>query len=149
MAPTLWLLKYDFEKGVQKSNPTPRTSESYRQAGILGWHLPKRACLFLFLHWEHGKKMVFLCYGRPWRPLAVCKEWVVLPGSELPKSRSLGPQQFLLNGFSFFSFWTRDYNVMKPQCRSVQFSSVAQLCPTLCNPMDRSTPGLAVDHQLP
>jgi len=25
---------------------------------------------------------------------------------------------------------------------SVQFSSVAQLCPTLCNPMNRSTPGL-------
>ena len=26
--------------------------------------------------------------------------------------------------------------------RSVQFSSVAQSCPTLCNPMNRSTPGL-------
>ena len=32
---------------------------------------------------------------------------------------------------------------------SVQFSSVAQLCPTLCNPMNRSTPGLPVHHQLP
>ena len=31
---------------------------------------------------------------------------------------------------------------------SVQFSSVAQLCPTLCNPMNRSTPGLPVHHQL-
>ena len=31
----------------------------------------------------------------------------------------------------------------------VQFSSVAQLCPTLCNPMNRSTPGLPVHHQLP
>ena len=30
---------------------------------------------------------------------------------------------------------------------SVQFSSVAQ-CPTLCNPMNRSTPGLPVHHQL-
>ena len=29
-----------------------------------------------------------------------------------------------------------------------QFSSVAQLCPTLCNPMDCSTPGLPVHHQL-
>ena len=27
---------------------------------------------------------------------------------------------------------------------SVQFSSVAQSCPTLCNPMNRSTPGLPV-----
>ena len=30
-----------------------------------------------------------------------------------------------------------------------QFSSVAQLCPTLCNPMNRSTPGLPVHHKLP
>ena len=29
------------------------------------------------------------------------------------------------------------------------FSSVAQYCPTLCNPMNRSTPGLPVHHQLP
>ena len=32
---------------------------------------------------------------------------------------------------------------------SVQFSSVAQLCPTLCNPMNCSMPGLPVHHQLP
>ena len=32
---------------------------------------------------------------------------------------------------------------------SVQFSSVAQLCPTLCNSMNQSTPGLPVHHQLP
>ena len=31
----------------------------------------------------------------------------------------------------------------------VQFSSVAQSCPTLCNPMNCSTPGLLVHHQLP
>ena len=31
----------------------------------------------------------------------------------------------------------------------VQFSSVAQFCPTLCNPMDCSMPGLPVHHQLP
>ena len=32
---------------------------------------------------------------------------------------------------------------------SVQFSSVTQLCPTLCDPMNCSTPGLPVHHQLP
>ena len=32
---------------------------------------------------------------------------------------------------------------------SVQFSSVAQLCPTLCDPMNCRTPGLPVHHQLP
>ena len=31
---------------------------------------------------------------------------------------------------------------------SVQLSSVAQLCPTLCDPMNCSTPGLPVQHQL-
>ena len=31
----------------------------------------------------------------------------------------------------------------------IQFSSVAQSCPTLCDPMNRSTPGLPVYHQLP
>ena len=34
-------------------------------------------------------------------------------------------------------------------CPSVQFSSFAQSCPTLCNPMDCSTPGFPVHHQLP
>ena len=32
---------------------------------------------------------------------------------------------------------------------SIQFSSVAQLCPTLCNPMNCSMPGIPVHHQLP
>ena len=32
---------------------------------------------------------------------------------------------------------------------SVQFRSVAQSCPTLCDPMNRSMPGLAVHHQIP
>ena len=37
-----------------------------------------------------------------------------------------------------------------PRClSSVQFSSVAQSCPTLCDPMNHSTPGLPVHHQLP
>ena len=32
---------------------------------------------------------------------------------------------------------------------SVQFSSVAQSCLTLCDPVNRSTPGPPVHHQLP
>ena len=32
---------------------------------------------------------------------------------------------------------------------SVQFSSATQSCPTLCDPMNCSTPGLPVHHQLP
>ena len=32
---------------------------------------------------------------------------------------------------------------------SVHFSSVAQSCPTLCNSMNHSTPGLPAHHQIP
>ena len=35
------------------------------------------------------------------------------------------------------------------QFSSIQLSSVTQSCPTLCDPMNRSTPGLPVHHQLP
>ena len=31
---------------------------------------------------------------------------------------------------------------------TVRFSSIAQSCPTLCDPMNHSTPGLPVHHQL-
>ena len=44
------------------------------------------------------------------------------------------------------TFSTFRFNIIFP---SVQFSSVAQSCPTLCNPMNRSTPGLPVHHHLP
>ena len=37
----------------------------------------------------------------------------------------------------------------KSNISSVQFSSVAQSCPTLCNPKNCSTPGLPVHHHLP
>ena len=39
---------------------------------------------------------------------------------------------------------TNYYNIS-----SVQFSSFSQSCLTLCDPMNRSTPGLPVHHQLP
>ena len=38
---------------------------------------------------------------------------------------------------------------MFPSMSPVQFSSVTQSCPTLCNPMNRSTSGLPVHHRLP
>ena len=45
------------------------------------------------------------------------------------------------------SCWFPLYNnVNEP---SIQFTSVTQSCPTLCDPMDCSTPGLPVHHQLP
>ena len=48
--------------------------------------------------------------------------------------------------------WAIMYNLshrQHPFSDSVQFSSVAQSCPTVCDPMDHSTPDLPVHHQLP
>ena len=41
------------------------------------------------------------------------------------------------------------HSVIKIIVYQTQLSSVAQSCPTLCNPMDCSMPGLPVHHQLP
>ena len=48
----------------------------------------------------------------------------------------------------FVFFWKCSMNSYH-NTSSIQFSSVAQLCPTLCDPVNRSTPGLPVHHQLP
>ena len=41
------------------------------------------------------------------------------------------------------------HSVAQAIISSVQFSSVAQSCPTLCDPMNHNMPGLLVHHQLP
>ena len=47
-------------------------------------------------------------------------------------------------------FWKKKKKTYYPEVEaSVQFSSVAQSSPTLCDPMNHSTPGLPVHHQLP
>ena len=49
---------------------------------------------------------------------------------------------------SVFS-WLFLSDFVSSHINSVQCNSVAQLCPTLCNPMDFRMPGLLVHHQLP
>ena len=71
-------------------------------------------------------------------------EWVTFPfsrGSSHPMNRT---QVSHIAGRLFTSWATRE-----AQKLSVQFSSVTQSCPTLCNPMDCSMPGFPVHHQLP
>ena len=56
-----------------------------------------------------------------------------------------------------FPFQSKDFNFNEAQFTNyfidwvflVQFSSLAQSCPTLCDSMDCSRPGLSVHHQLP
>ena len=59
------------------------------------------------------------------------------------------PRWFLAPKKLFHEKWVESslYNIALEI--KVQFSSVAQSCPNLCNPMNRSTPGLPVHHQLP
>ena len=45
--------------------------------------------------------------------------------------------------------WCWSFNTLVIIIFYVQFSSVPQSCPTLCDPMNCSTPGLSVHHQLP
>ena len=38
--------------------------------------------------------------------------------------------------------------ILKEDAIKVQFGSIAQSCPTLCDPMDCTTPGFPIHHQL-
>ena len=68
----------------------------------------------------------------------------------LPIKISPGPDGFTYPSQTLPKNWRRG-NVSKLiflSQHSAQFSSVTQLCPTSCDPMNRSTPGLPVHHQL-
>ena len=70
--------------------------------------------------------------GLPFYPLGDLPDPGIKPVS--PESPALAD--------GFFTIWeanTGDY----------QFNSVAQSCPTLCDPMDCSIPGFSIHHQLP
>ena len=48
----------------------------------------------------------------------------------------------------YCKYWNRPKHPTRRASVKYQFSSVAQSCPTLCNPMNHSTPGFPVHHQL-
>ena len=55
-----------------------------------------------------------------------------------------------ISPFNWLSEWSRSgYVTQVMLITEIQYSSVAQWCPTLCNPMGSSTPDLFVLHQLP
>ena len=68
-----------------------------------------------------------------------------------PRFILLHLDRFILRRVIFFFppkfIWL--HRVLVSACRIFQFSSVPQLCPILCDPMDCSTPGFPVYHQLP
>ena len=98
-----------------------------------------------------------LNYKESWAPKNCCFWTVVLEKilespldcKEIKPVHLKGNQPWILIGGT-------DAEVEAPilrQCdmsaKSLQFSSVAQSCPTLCDLMNHSTPGLPVHHQLP
>ena len=102
-----------------------------------------------FFPWQvqHGK----LCLSEPlrdqgesglplnsWLPRQFRKEW---------GNCKVKPQLLLINALTQLGCISLLFTLRSPTL--IQFSSVAQSCPTLCDPMNRSTPGLPVHHQLP
>ena len=74
-------------------------------------------------------------------------EWVVMPFSRDLPDPGIKPTSLTSPALAGGFFTTRA--TWEAQQIHIQFSSVAQSCPTLCDPMNRSTPGLPVHHQLP
>ena len=86
----------------------------------------------------------------PWvRKIPSKRKWQPTPVSLLEKSMDRGSWQATVPGVTKSGTWLSTWHkTASSQSSSVQFSSVAQSCPTLCNPMNRSTPGFPVHHQL-
>ena len=71
------------------------------------------------------------------------KYWIEVTGCSVEMGSAS-----LWDGYGWVSRVTRDH-CQHAAISSVQFNSVTQSCLTLCDPMNRSTPGLHVHHQLP
>ena len=101
----------------------------------------RRMCILLVLHGQffiHQLDPVDILLNSLLSILIFCL--LVLTINERGVLKSSTVIVDLLLGVSFALFILDSY--------SVQFSSVAESCPTLCDPMNRSTPGLPVHHQL-
>ena len=107
--------------------------------------------------------------GNPKKRNHMRRCWGKVDGADCKRDKGIG-RRGLQKGFTFsgqlaailwlhtfakthWSVWFKSMDFT--ECKlylntfSVQFSWVAQLCPTLCDPMNCSTPGLPVHQQLP
>ena len=105
------------------------------QVWSLGWEVPGE---------RNGNPLQYSCLGNP---LARGAWRATLHGvAEPDTTERLNNNRSSLVKVS--RHWGKELNMAPPWLLS-QFSSVAQLCPTLCDPTNHSTPGLPVHHQLP
>ena len=107
-------------------------------------HWVAKTLLSLSLKWKWNSLCPTLCNPMDSMEFSRPEYWSGLPcrpPGDLPKA-GIKPRSPILQANSLPS---------EPQGKpfsKFQFSSVSQSCPTLCNPMNRSTPGLPVHHQL-
>ena len=93
----------------------------------------------------HADDLLMYWWGKKWSPiLFLCYLWNV-PSTAYLWCHCLSKKYVLTQITNIFLLY------FPPEILylSFQFSSVGQSCPTLCNPMNLSTPGLPVHHQLP
>ena len=97
---------------------------------------------------ENGNSLQYSCLENPkdkgaWQVIVhgVVKSWTQLKWLNITSCVHRSEELILLKGLH--------HPKLSVDFISIQFSSVAQPYPTLCNPMNRSTPGLPVHHQLP
>ena len=108
---------------------------------MVGWHL-----------WLNGHEFGQTCGDSEGQgSLACCSPWGCkeLDMTELTEQQQYVPPLRSLMHTVQTEVQVRIGKMTSEKELSVQFSSVAQLCLTLCNPMDCSTPGLPVLHRLP
>ena len=110
---------------------------------LVRFTFPRRSCLV-----PHSSQLLYLLFSLPRNVCSFSEVWIKCSLFSKVSSRS---SPLVREGGLDFSL------ICDPRKKkkyiyiyiSVQFSSVAQSCPTLCDPMDHSTPGLSVYYQLP
>ena len=129
--------------------------ESAYQAGCVGSQLlslqpygllPSRLlCPWNFSGKNTGMGCHFLLQGIfPTQGLNLCLQGLMywqadsLPLSHLGSSGSYGK--------STYNYWSKLHTIYHTSQTFFQFSSVGQLCRTLCDPMDYSIPGFPINH---
>ena len=84
-----------------------------------------------------------------WLYTVICQNSSKVPGTPL----MTGPLLVRVGGILHWALWLMRGPLLEKQRslvrEALQFSSVAQLCLALGDPMNHSTPGLPVHHQLP
>ena len=76
-------------------------------------------------------------------------KYLLISWLQSPSEVILEPKKIRCHCFHFFPIYLPWSDLTRGLPRGTQFSSVAQSCLTLCDPMDCSTPSLPVHHQLP